>query len=162
MALSDTEGLDRYRKGGFWRIDDRSGARVRASDTKMEWNGAIVDKNDWEARQPQDFVRGKPDRQTVPHPRPVESVDQALFTGPLTTTIAAAAVAGATTVTVASSVGFHLGARVAIMLDNLDRFLGTITSLPDPVTIAFTPALPNSASVGEFVVDYTPPAPPAL
>lgn len=36
----------------------------------MEWQGLIVDRRVWEARQPQDFVKGVPDNQTVPYARP--------------------------------------------------------------------------------------------
>lgn len=60
----------RYRKGDFLRIDDRSGFRVLASRTKQEWTGRIVDRKLWEPRQPQDFVKGVRDQQAVPQPRP--------------------------------------------------------------------------------------------
>ena len=60
----------KYIPGDFWRIDDRSGFKVRSSDTAQEWTGLIVRKKDWEPRHPQDFVRGRPDHQNVPKPRP--------------------------------------------------------------------------------------------
>lgn len=59
-----------YKPGSFYRIDDRTGFAVRAERTQKEWQGLIVDKRVWEARQPQDFVRGVADNQTVPDPRP--------------------------------------------------------------------------------------------
>lgn len=59
-----------YVPGTFWRICDRTGFKTRSYDTQMEWNGLIVDKRVWEARQPQDFVKGVPDNQTVPYARP--------------------------------------------------------------------------------------------
>lgn len=61
---------DGYRRGGFWRIDERSGERVRAYDTAKEWDGTIVDRRDFEARHPQDFVRGRRDDMRVPDARP--------------------------------------------------------------------------------------------
>lgn len=59
-----------YKPGSFYRICDRTGFKVRAEDTREEWNGAIVSKSVYEARHPQDMVRGKPDNQMVHNPRP--------------------------------------------------------------------------------------------
>ena len=59
-----------YIKGEFWRICDRCGLRFRKSDTFKTWDGLWVCKGDFETRQPQDFVRGVKDKQTVPEPRP--------------------------------------------------------------------------------------------
>lgn len=64
-------GADKhFRMGSFYRIDDRTGFATRAEDMQMEWQGLIVSKRVFEARQPQDFVTGVPDNQTVPYPRP--------------------------------------------------------------------------------------------
>ena len=59
-----------YKTGSFYRIDDRTGFATRAENTQREWQGLIVSKRVWEVRQPQDFVRGVNDIQTVPYPRP--------------------------------------------------------------------------------------------
>lgn len=60
-----------YRAGEFLRICDRCGFRRYASDTRKEWTGLFVCADTcFEARHPQDFVRGTIDRQTVPDPRP--------------------------------------------------------------------------------------------
>ena len=59
-----------YIPGSFYRLDERTGFKVRAEKTKREWTGRIVRDQSWEARQPQDFVRGVRDDQTVPDPRP--------------------------------------------------------------------------------------------
>lgn len=62
---------EHYIPGGFYRICERCGFKRRNWDTRKEWNGLIVCVDTcWEARQPQDFVRGRIDRQTVPDPRP--------------------------------------------------------------------------------------------
>lgn len=61
---------DTYRRGGFWRIDERTGFRERGYDTQKEWTGTIVAKEDFEPRHPQDFVRGRRDNMAVPDPRP--------------------------------------------------------------------------------------------
>jgi hypothetical protein len=62
--------MRKARPGDFLRIDDRSGFCVYASETRKEWNGAIVDRRSYEARHPQDFVRARVDKQSVPDPRP--------------------------------------------------------------------------------------------
>ena len=58
-----------YKHGDYNVICDRSGFKVKASQTRKEWNNLRVRKDLWEPRQPQDFVRTRPDRQTVPDPR---------------------------------------------------------------------------------------------
>lgn len=58
------------RPRGFYRIDDRTGFKVRADRTVKEWDGTIVAREDFEARHPQDFVRGRRDTMAVPDPRP--------------------------------------------------------------------------------------------
>lgn len=63
-----------YRPGDFWRICDISGRKVRASETVKTWDGLIVHRDEYEARHPQDFVRGRKDRQNVPEPRIEPSV----------------------------------------------------------------------------------------
>lgn len=59
-----------WRPGDFYRIDDRTGFKTLASRTKKEWTGLIVDRDVYEARHPQEFVRGRADKQSVPDPRP--------------------------------------------------------------------------------------------
>lgn len=69
-----------YQPGDFWRIDDRSGFAVRAQNTAKEWTGLWVDQKLWEIRQPQDFVTGVKDDQSVPEARPQPP---AIFGGPI-------------------------------------------------------------------------------
>lgn len=59
-----------YKPGSFWRIDDRSGFKVRAEDQQREWTNLLVRKQSFEMRHPQDFVRGVVDDQNVPFARP--------------------------------------------------------------------------------------------
>lgn len=61
---------DCLREGDFNRHCDRCGFKYKASETRKEWNGLIVCPKCYEPRQPQDFVRGRRDRQSVPDPRP--------------------------------------------------------------------------------------------
>ena len=56
--------------GDFNCLCDRCGFKVRASQTRMTWDGLRVCLRDWEPRHPQDFKRGKVDQQNVPNPRP--------------------------------------------------------------------------------------------
>lgn len=58
-----------YRHGDFNVICDRTGFKVKASDTRIEWNGLRVRKESYEPRHPQDFVRGRRDDQSVDNPR---------------------------------------------------------------------------------------------
>ena len=59
-----------YIRGDFWRICDVCGFKCRASETSKRWDGLMVCREDFEPRHPQDFVRGRLDRQNVPDPRP--------------------------------------------------------------------------------------------
>ena len=53
-------------------IDDATGFKVKLADLKKQWDGAMVVNPD--KRNPQDFVRGVPDKQALPFARP-ESPD---------------------------------------------------------------------------------------
>lgn len=147
---------DDFREGDFYRTDDRTGKKVRASDTRREWTGRFVHKDDWEPRHPQDFVRGLTDRQTVPNPRPVPI---AQFVGPLTTTFAAAASAGATSLTVDSSVRFAAQDWLLITLNNGDTCRRRVQSVPDAEHILLLTPLPWAASIGNLIVNQTAVAP---
>ncbi len=59
-----------YVPGDFYRICDLTGFKIRANRTKKQWNNYIVREQSFELRQPQDFVRGVRDDQSVPEPRP--------------------------------------------------------------------------------------------
>lgn len=56
-------------------ICDRCGSKYKARQLKQEWNGLRTcfgagTRDCWEPRHPQDFVRGKPDRQSPAWTRP--------------------------------------------------------------------------------------------
>jgi len=65
-----SKGDNHYVAGDFYRICDECGFKVRASETRKRWDGRIVCIPDWEPRHPQEFVRGRVDRQRVAEPRP--------------------------------------------------------------------------------------------
>lgn len=49
---------------------DRTGFKMKATGCRFEWNGYFVRGQSWEARQPQDLLRGFPDRQQPEVSRP--------------------------------------------------------------------------------------------
>lgn len=57
--------------GEYNVICDVCGFQFKASETRMRWDNARVCTKDWEPRHPQDFVRGRRDRQAVRNARPV-------------------------------------------------------------------------------------------
>lgn len=61
---------DFYKKGDWNAICDVCGFKRKASEMKQRWDGVMVCEEDWEPRQPQDFVRGVPDTQSVAWTRP--------------------------------------------------------------------------------------------
>jgi hypothetical protein len=65
----------RYDKGD-WKADcDVCGRTYKASQLQKRWDGLMCCTQDWEIRQPQDFVRGVADTQVAPWTRP-EPADQ--------------------------------------------------------------------------------------
>ena len=59
----------RYDKGDWKAICDVCGREYKASQLQLRWDALMVCKDDWEPRQPQDFVRGVADIQAVPWAR---------------------------------------------------------------------------------------------
>lgn len=75
---------DYYKHGSHNVQCDRCGFKYKAHQTKMEWNGLRTCSGSgtnqcWEPRHPQDLIKGKADKQSVPNPRP-ESEDDFLAT----------------------------------------------------------------------------------
>jgi len=61
---------------GYFKLGDYNaicrvcGFKRKASELRLRWDGVYVCKEDWEPRQPQDFVRGVPDEQAPPWTQP--------------------------------------------------------------------------------------------
>jgi len=54
-----------------YRISDRSGFRYRLKDTRKEWNGSIVGKDEYEEKHPQlEPIRSRPDSEAIKDARP--------------------------------------------------------------------------------------------
>ena len=148
-----------YIPGDFWRICDRCGFKVRSSQTRKQWDGLIVCLDDFEERHPQNFVRGRVDRQNVPDPRP-EPVDSII--GPLTTVTTAEALPGSSALTVSSSVRFLAPDNIGIMLDDGSVYAAIIQSIPNATRINITTALPGTVPSGALVIDYSAVSTPSL
>lgn len=68
-----------FQPGNYWAECDRCGVDYRIQDLRKTWDGLLVCENDWEPRQPQDFVKAvidtiTPQGPTRP-PQPVKSTD---------------------------------------------------------------------------------------
>ena len=59
-----------YLPGSHNVICDRTGKKLKAHQVRQEWNGSVVDKRVWEERHPLDYLRSRPDDQSVDDPRP--------------------------------------------------------------------------------------------
>lgn len=59
-----------YRAGDHYVICDVCGFKYHSTETRMRWDGLRVCLKDYESRHPQDFVRGRRDRQAVRNARP--------------------------------------------------------------------------------------------
>lgn len=60
-----------YYKSGDWNvICDVCSKKIKASESRKRWDGFIVCQDDFEQRHPQDFVRSKEDKISVPFTRP--------------------------------------------------------------------------------------------
>lgn len=69
--------------GDYYVICDVCGFRYRARETRMRWDNLRVCDADFETRHPQDFVKGKRDKQRVDNARP-EPPDTFLDVGDVT------------------------------------------------------------------------------
>lgn len=62
----------RWAKGDYNAVCYECGRKFKASELRRHWQGYFVCPEHWEPRQPQDFVRGIQDVQTVPWAQPME------------------------------------------------------------------------------------------
>lgn len=148
MAIRTT-----YRPGDFLRDCDRCGETVYASETRKQWDGLIVCSiGCFEERHPQDFVRGRRDRQNVPDPRP-PGVDR--FVGTLDTVTTAAAPAGQTFLLVESTARMETNDRLSIARSDGNMCIMTIQTVTSSVRLDFATGLPGAVSSGAIVVDQS-------
>lgn len=82
----------RFDSGDWKAICDSCGREFKASHLRKRWDGFMVCPDDWEPRQPQDFVRGVADVQAPPWTRP--EVSDTFIAATTATSIAGFAIAG--------------------------------------------------------------------
>ena len=152
-----------YKPGSFYRTDDRTGFPQRAENTRKEWTGLIVDQARWEPRQPQDLVKGVPDNQSVPDPRPL---GQNVYVGPVSVQTTAAAIIGQTVIPVQTTFGFYEGAKVGCMTDQDGGsvFFTTVAAPPTGSNLVLAKGLPYTMASGNLITLYqaSPPPQPGL
>lgn len=118
-----------YVGGDNYILDDLSGFKIRASRARIIPGGQTgqlaVAPERWEPQQPQDFVRGVWDDETVQIARPRQQ-NRFVIVG---TQVTGFAPQGSTTVSVQDTVGFVVNARSQIVLDNGNLFVFRLTSI---------------------------------
>ena len=63
-----------YYISGQWNvICDVCGKKIKSGKAKQRWDGFIVCEDDFESRHPQDFVKARVDKITVPFVRPIQT-----------------------------------------------------------------------------------------
>lgn len=67
-----------YVSGEFNVTCDVCAKKIKSSQAKQRWDGFIVCPEDYEQRHPQDFVKARTDKVTVPFTRPIPTF---VFTG---------------------------------------------------------------------------------
>lgn len=63
-----------YISGEFNLTCDVCSKKIKAHEAKHRWDGFIVCADDWESRHPQDFVKAKTDKITIPFQRPIPTL----------------------------------------------------------------------------------------
>jgi hypothetical protein len=59
-----------WKSGEWWISCDVCDKQIYASEAKHRWDGMIVCKEDFETRHPQELIKHRVDRQSVPFTRP--------------------------------------------------------------------------------------------
>lgn len=156
---------DRWIHGSYNAICDRCGFKYKHYDLRKEWTGLQVCKKCFEPQQPQDFVRGRLDRQRVPWARPD---DGNTF---ITTTLSGAEAVGQTVIAVTSATGAAQYGTMGIQTDKVlmvgsgisgdlaendmyDTFWTTISSVSG-TDITINDALTHAAASGNIVYFMT-------
>lgn len=143
---------DYFKPGSFNRICDRTGFKVKAEETEKEWTGSIVRRKSWEPRHPQDFVRGKEDRQSVPNARPRKTD---VYVGPLVTKIATQAEPGDNVLALEDNSRFAAADILQIYYKEGDMKRVVVQSVDADNEVTLTTSLGGTLEVGSAVVNLT-------
>ena len=65
-----------YVSGEFNVTCDVCSKKIKSSEAKQRWDGFIVCPEDYEQRHPQDFVKARTDKVSVPFTRPIPTFIQ--------------------------------------------------------------------------------------
>jgi hypothetical protein len=125
----------------------------------MQWNNLIVSPKVWELRQPQDFVKGIVDDQTVPLPRPRS---ESAYDGPLHTFITTAANIGDLVIEVNSSERMYAGDQIDLVLDDGSLLQTMIVQVPDTTHLRLQDKLPWTAAVNNDLTNKSAISPPNI
>ena len=64
--------MHNYYKAGEWNVTcDVCSRKIKSGQARKRWDGFIVCPEDYETRHPQDFVRARQDKISVPFTRPI-------------------------------------------------------------------------------------------
>ena len=84
-----------YYTSGSWNLlCDSCNKKIKAHESKLRWDGFQVCPSCFETRQPQDFVRARQDKISVPYTRPNYNPDYYVCTLEQCVAIAGIGVAG--------------------------------------------------------------------
>ncbi len=142
-----------YIPGSFYRIDDKTGFKVRAEHTRKQWDNAITREESYEERHPQDFARGTSETEMKVHkPRP-RQVD--VHIGPLQTELTDASSAGSEWISVYTQLRFAVGDRITLMLSTGDTYWGYVQDVSIPGFMRISPPLPQAVVAGAPLTNLT-------
>ena len=149
---------------GEWNvICDVCSKKIKANEAKHRWDGLIVCPDDWEQRQPQDFVKAKIDKIIVPFARPVQDIVYNIEYGMFDTVTLQEDISVfitklqefTDTVNITESVEFNRIYSLSDIVGFSDSVVATWTA---NLTFSDTVVLNDSGYL--YMYDYTTPAPP--
>ena len=70
---------DFYKSGSHNAISDRSGQKYKRSDMRIEWNGSLVGKDEYEERHPQLILRPHEDDSSIKNQTRVNGFTETLL-----------------------------------------------------------------------------------
>ena len=108
--------IPRYDKGNWIAMCDVCGRKYKASALTKRWDGLMCCQEDWEIRQPQDFVRGVLDTQIAPWLRSEPSDSFIAVTQALLSQLFSTSTATILTVFTAAPYNFYITSPVTATL----------------------------------------------